>query len=73
MPRHSYYALAVLLGVTLAGTVALHLVIEGFAHLILVAEVIIILLFGTFWLVQTVEVWPTELDEIRDQVQSVEP
>ena len=70
--RRSYYALAVLLGVALAGTVALHLAIEGFAHIILVAEVVIIVLFGAFWVVQTVEVWPTELDEMRDQVQSVE-
>lgn len=69
--RRTYILLAVALGVLLALTVVVALTLTGFDHLILIAEVIIILLFGVYWLVQTVELWnlgstePTESRELQ--------
>ena len=69
--RRTYILLAVALGMLLALTVVIALTLTGFDHLILIAEVIIILLFGTYWVVQTVELWnlgspePTESRELQ--------
>lgn len=69
--RRTYILLAVALGVLLVLTVVVALTLTGFDHLILIAEVIIILLFGVYWLVQTVELWnlgstePTESRELQ--------
>lgn len=52
-----YIGLAAALGFLLAVTVVLALTVTGFEHLILIAEVIIILLFGTYWVIQTQELW----------------
>jgi hypothetical protein len=46
-------ALAVALGVT----VLTALTVRGFDHLVLIAEVIIIVLFAAYWGVQTEELW----------------
>lgn len=71
--RRSYYAIAVALGISLGVTVALHLWVPGFRHVILVAELVVIALFIAFWVVQTVELWRTEPEEIREQVQRAIP
>ncbi|TQM58512.1 hypothetical protein FBY41_3880 [Humibacillus xanthopallidus] len=55
--RRTYLTLAVVLGVLLALTVVLHLTVAGFGLTILVAEVVILVLFGAYWVVQTVELW----------------
>jgi len=55
--RRTYLALAVTLGVLLALTVVLHLTVSGFDLTVLVAEVVILVLFGAYWVVQTVELW----------------
>ncbi len=55
--RRTYLALAVTLGVLLALTVVLHLTVSGFGLTVLVAEVVILVLFGAYWVVQTVELW----------------
>lgn len=55
--RRTYLTLAIVLGVLLALTVALHLTVSGFGLTVLVAEVVILVLFGAYWVVQTVELW----------------
>ena len=67
-----YLALAVTLALALLGTVSLHLFIHGFSHLILVAELVVILLFGAFWVVQTAELWQAEVEDIPKQVESAQ-
>jgi uncharacterized membrane protein YidH (DUF202 family) len=67
--RRVYLAIAVALTVALAATVVAALTVTGFAHLVLVAEVIVILLFATYWGVQTKELWDLgelSADEARD-------
>lgn len=51
------YLEAITFAVLLALTVVLHLAVTGFALRVLVAEVVILVLFGTYWVVQTVELW----------------
>jgi len=53
--RNIYVVLAALLGLLLALSVGVSLAVSKFDHLILIAEVIIIVLFGTYWVVQTYE------------------
>jgi len=53
--RNIYVVLAVLLGLLLALSVGVSLVMSKFDHFILIAEVIIIVLFGAYWIVQTYE------------------
>jgi hypothetical protein len=55
--RRTYLTLAVVLGALLALTVVLHLTVAGFGLTVLVAEVVILVLFGAYWVVQTVELW----------------
>jgi hypothetical protein len=55
--RRTYLTLAVVLGALLALTVVLHLAVAGFDLTVLVAEVVILVLFGAYWVVQTVELW----------------
>jgi len=55
--RRTYLTLALSLGVLLALTVVLHLTVSGFGLTVLVAEVVILVLFGAYWVVQTVELW----------------
>ncbi|MFM6850093.1 MAG: hypothetical protein ACKOVB_13430 [Terrabacter sp.] len=67
--RRTYLAIAVALTVALAATVIAALTVTGFAHLLLVAEVIVIVLFATYWGVQTKELWDlgeVSPDEARD-------
>ena len=52
-----YIALAVALAVALLVAVVTAAGLTGFGHLVLVAEVIVIVLFGTYWGVQTKELW----------------
>jgi len=55
--RRTYLTLAATLGALLALTVVLHLTVAGFGLTVLVAEVVILVLFGAYWVVQTVELW----------------
>lgn len=55
--RRIYAALAGTLGVLLTGTVVYSLMVEGQHHVVLVAEVFVITLFCTYWVVQTKELW----------------
>ena len=45
------------MAVALGATVLAALTVRGFDHLILIAEVIIIVLFAAYWGVQTKELW----------------
>jgi hypothetical protein len=60
--RRIYLAIAVALTLALAATVVAAVTVTGFAHLVLVSEVIVIVLFATYWGVQTKELW--DLGEI---------
>jgi hypothetical protein len=71
--RNTYYAIAVALGISLAAAVALHLWLPGFRHFILVAELVVIALFIAFWIVQTIELWRKEPQEMREQVERAAP
>jgi len=55
--KRIYIAIAVALAVALGATVLTALTVRGFDHLILIAEVIIIVLFAAYWGVQTKELW----------------
>ena len=55
--KRVYIALAAALAVALGVAVVTALAVAGFDHLVLIAEVIIIVLFGTYWGVQTKELW----------------
>ena len=55
--KRIYIAIAVALAVALGATVLAALTVRGFDHLILIAEVIIIVLFAAYWGVQTKELW----------------
>ena len=50
-----YIGLAAALGLLLGLTVVVSLAVSGFDHFILISEVIIIVLFGAYWIVQTYE------------------
>ena len=70
--RRTYIAIAVALTVALGGTVTAALTLTGFDRLILVAEVIIIVLFCTYWGVQTKELW--DLGEVSaDEARGTGP
>jgi hypothetical protein len=55
----AYRAIAAAMALALGTAVVLHLVLDGFNHAIIVIEAALILLFGVYWLVQTVELWGT--------------
>src|SRR6478736_4754821 len=55
--KRIYIAIAVALAFALGATVLTALTVRGFDHLILIAEVIIIVLFAAYWGVQTKELW----------------
>ena len=55
----------VALAVSLGATVLTALTVSGFGHLVLIAEVIIIVLFATYWGVQTKELW-----DLRDGAEA---
>jgi hypothetical protein len=55
--KRIYIAIAVALALALGVTVLAAVTVSGFDHLILIAEVIIIVLFAAYWGVQTKELW----------------
>jgi len=59
-----YLAIAGALAALLTVTVVAHLTLHGFDHVILIGEVIIIVLFCTYWIVQTKELW-----DLRDAAE----
>jgi hypothetical protein len=69
--KRIYIAIAVALAVALAVTVLTALTLSGFGHLVLIAEAIIIVLFCTYWGVQTKELWDLRDGTEARQVRSV--
>ncbi|MGW0172949.1 hypothetical protein ACWDUM_03805 [Rhodococcus sp. NPDC003322] len=53
----AYQAIAGWMFATLVAVLVVHLAFPDFGHLVLVAEVLLIAEFATFWIVQTVELW----------------
>jgi hypothetical protein len=64
-----YQAISLAMVLTLVAAVATHLLLSGFNHAVLVVEVALIVEFGAYWLVQTVELWNTST---RDQLVDAE-
>jgi hypothetical protein len=60
-----YRFIAVLMALTLIAAVAVHLALDNFNHVVLVVEVVLIFLFGGYWVVQTVEKWKPPPPEER--------
>ncbi len=54
-----YHLIAVAMVLTLTVTVALHFTLDGFNHAVLIAESALILEFGAYWTIQTIELWST--------------
>lgn len=54
-----YQAISVAMVLTLGAAVAAHLILDEVNHLVLVVEVALILEFGAYWVVQTIELWNT--------------
>jgi hypothetical protein len=52
-----YQVISILMALTLIAAVTVHLVLDGFNHTVLVVEVALILEFGGYWVIQTVELW----------------
>ncbi len=52
-----YKTIAWAMAITLAGVIAIHLVSPGWQHLIITTEVLLIVEFAAFWLVETAELW----------------
>jgi hypothetical protein len=62
-----YQAISLAMALTLVAAVAAHQMLDGFNHVVLVVEVALIVEFGAYWLVQTVELWNTATrDELVD-------
>jgi hypothetical protein len=57
-------------GPTLAVTVLTALTLSGFDHLVLIAEVIIIVLFAAYWGVQTKELWDLRATDGADGTEA---
>ncbi|MEO5743799.1 MAG: hypothetical protein ABIQ53_04305, partial [Terracoccus sp.] len=55
--KRIYLGLAVALGLMLGLIVVVALTVSDLRHVILVAEVVVIVLFGSYWVVQTKELW----------------
>jgi hypothetical protein len=60
-----YRFIAVLMALTLIAAVVVHLALDNFNHVVLVVEVVLIFLFGGYWVVQTVEKWKPPPPEER--------
>ncbi|WP_319458085.1 MULTISPECIES: hypothetical protein [unclassified Mycobacterium] len=61
-----YQWIAIAMVVTLVAAVVVHFALDNFNHIVLVVEVVLIVEFGVYWAVQTVEKWsptPTPRDE----------
>lgn len=54
-----YQIISAAMVLTLVSVVVLHQVLDGFNHAILVVEAVLILEFGAYWVVQTIELWGT--------------
>ncbi|AHC27775.1 MULTISPECIES: hypothetical protein [Mycobacteriaceae] len=52
-----YATLSALMVVTIAGVVVVHSTLDGWNHLVIVAETILLVQFTVYWIVQTVELW----------------
>jgi uncharacterized protein YneF (UPF0154 family) len=58
-----YRFIAIAMTLTLIAAVVVHFALDDFNHVVLVVEVILIFLFGGYWVVQTVEKWNPPLPE----------
>ncbi|WP_139142616.1 hypothetical protein [Humibacillus sp. DSM 29435] len=52
-----YLGPAIALGFTLGPILVVALTVSGLHHIMLVAEVVVIVLFGSYWAVQTRKLW----------------
>lgn len=63
----AYQVISVAMVLTLVAAVAVHLILDDFNHIVLVVEVALILEFGAYWVIQTIELWKvTSRDELAD-------
>lgn len=63
----AYQVISAAMVVTLVAAVAVHLILSDFNHVVLVVEVALILEFGAYWVVQTIELWKVSTrDELVD-------
>jgi hypothetical protein len=63
----AYQLISVAMVVTLVAAVTVHLILSDFNHVVLVVEVALILEFGAYWVVQTIELWSVRTrDELTD-------
>lgn len=58
-----YRIIAIAMAVTLSAAVVVHFVLSAFSHVVLMVEVVLIVLFGGYWVVQTVEKWKPPPEE----------
>jgi hypothetical protein len=68
--KRIYIAIAVALAAALGVTVLTALTVKGFDHLVLIAEVIIIVLFAAYWGVQTKELWDLRATDGADGTEA---
>ena len=61
-----YQWIAIAMVVTLIGAVVVHFALDNFNHVVLLVEVVLILEFGVYWAVQTVEKWSPP-PKLRDE------
>ena len=61
-----YQWIAIAMVVTLIGAVVVHFALHNFNHVVLLVEVVLILEFGVYWAVQTVEKWSPP-PKLRDE------
>lgn len=60
-----YIVLGTTMLLTLSAVVALHAVLPGWGHTVLVLEVALVGQFAAFWLLQTIELWGTDVPRAR--------
>jgi len=56
-----YQCIAITMVVTLIAAVVVHFALDNFNHIVLVVEMVLIIEFGVYWAVQTVEKWSPTL------------
>lgn len=54
-----YQIISVAMVLTLTAAVAVHFALDDFNHVVLIVEILLIVEFGAYWVVQTIELWST--------------
>ena len=68
---HTYQTIAAVMTATIAVIIAIRMAIPAWRHIIIVVEVVLILAFAAFWLVQTKELW--EVADRRELSPGTDP